>query len=173
MRSTRAHNTVVIGGKDQSEAWATFRFARRATEVIGSSRLVGRVYTFEGSYRPYHDPRSAHRRKISVDGDELTVTDVVENKDEAILESFLHFHPTLSVSVVNGRAVAVKGPLRVSIEPFGIDALIVVRGQQEPKQGWYCEEFGKAVPQDVLVMRIQSNRGAEFGYHIRRVSGAS
>jgi hypothetical protein len=173
VRSTRAHNTVVIGGKDQSEAWATFRFGRRASGVAGSSRLVGGVYTFEGSYRPYHDPRSAHRRKISVDGDQLTVTDVVENKDQAVLESFLHFHPEFSVSVDNGRALAVRGPLRLSIDPFGIDALTVVRGRQEPKQGWYCEEFGKAVPQDVLVMSIQSNRGAEFGYAIRRVGGSS
>jgi len=61
-----------------------------------------------------------------------------------------------------------KGLSNWSIEPFGVDAVVVVRGQLEPKQGWFCEECGKAVPQDVLVMRIEKNRGTEFGYRIRR-----
>jgi hypothetical protein len=105
--------------------------------------------------------------------DELSVTDVVEDRSDASVESLLHFHPDFSVSVVDGRATAVKGSLRLSIEAFGVDAVSVVRGQLEPKQGWFCEEFGKAVAQDVVVMRIENNRGAEFGYRIRRSSGSS
>jgi uncharacterized heparinase superfamily protein len=172
VRSTRAHSTVMIAGKEQSEAWATFRFARRALEVRGSSRLRDGVYTFEGSYRPYHDKRSLHRRTIQLDRDQLTVTDVAETENQPTIESFLHFHPDFSVSVVDGRAVAAKGSLQLSIEPFGVDAVMVVRGEQEPKQGWRCEEFGKAAPQDVLVMRIEKNRGTDFGYRIRPRSGS-
>lgn len=173
VRSTRAHNTVSVFGKNQSEAWATFRFGRRAKEVRGSSRFSGGVYIFEGSYRPYHDLNSVHRRSISLQGDELTIVDVVEKNDATLVESFLHFHPDFSLSVTNGRALAVKGPVIFSIEPFGIDELSVIRGENQPTQGWYCEEFGKAIPQYVLVMRIENNRGIQFGYRIRRVSGSS
>jgi hypothetical protein len=162
----------VIDGKNQSEAWATFRFARRATEVHGASSLRNGRYTFQGSYRPYHAGRALHRRTIALERDELSVTDVVEDPKEISVESFLHFHPDFSVSVVNGRVTAAKGSLRLSIEPFGVDAVTVTRGQLEPKQGWFCEEFGKAVPQDVVVMRIEKNRGGEFGYRIRRSSGS-
>jgi hypothetical protein len=163
----------MIDGKNQSEAWATFRFARRATDVHGTSSLREGRYTFQGSYRPYHDSRTLHRRTITMEQDQLSVTDVVEDQNQASVESFLHFHPGFSVSVVDSRAIAAKGSLRLSIEPFGIDSVSVVRGQLERKQGWFCEEFGKAVPQDVLVMRIEKNRGAEFGYRIRRSSGSS
>ena len=173
VRSTRAHNSVVIDGKNQSEAWATFRFARRATDVHGASSLREGRYTFQGSYRPYHNGRTLHRRTITLERDELSITDVVEDQNQASVQSFLHFHPDFSVSVLDGRATAAKGSLRLSIEPFGVDAVAVARGQLEPKQGWFCEEFGKAVPQDVLVMRIEKNRGAEFGYRVRRSSGSS
>lgn len=172
VRSTRAHNTVVIAGKEQSEVWATFRFARRASEARGSSTLREGRYTFEGSYRPYHDEGSLHRRTIVVDRDDLTVSDTVEGQNEGSIESFVHFHPDFAVSMIGGEITATKGSLRMSIEPFGIDAVAVVRGQHEPKQGWYCEEFGKAVPQDVLVMRIERNRGDGFGYRISRMSGS-
>jgi uncharacterized heparinase superfamily protein len=138
LRSTRAHNTLVINGKSQSEAWATFRFARRATEVQASSSLRDGRYTFRGSYRPYHDGHAVHRRTITLERGELSVTDRVEAQNQSSLESFLHFHPGFSVSVIGGRATAVKGSLRLSIEQFGVDAVAVVRGQVEPKQGWYC-----------------------------------
>jgi hypothetical protein len=167
VRSTRAHNTVVIGGRDQSEPWATFRFARRATEVQGWSELRDGVFVFEGSYRPYHDSHCRHRRKISFDGRGLIVTDIIEGQLGTSLESFLHFHPAFRVSLAGGYGRAQNGSLRLSIEPFGIDHLSVKRSQRNPEQGWYCPELGKAEPQDVLVLRVDRNQGAEFGYRIR------
>src|SRR5690606_2555175 len=40
VRSTRAHNTVVIGGREQSEIWGVYRVARMA-EVMRAGASVG------------------------------------------------------------------------------------------------------------------------------------
>ena len=166
VRSTRAHNTVVIAGKDQSEQWATFRFARRAKKVFGASRLDQGVYTFEGSYKPYHAKRTTHRRTIRVEPNGLRVIDAVTGSANRQVESFLHFHPDFVASVEDGRVIARKGATEIHVEFFGIDRVSIVRGQNFPVQGWYCEEFGKAVAQDVVVIRRDRNDGSEFGYRI-------
>lgn len=64
-RSTAAHSTIEIDGRDQSELWAAFRCARRARltaarpgEEVGGSRKVAAAYV---------DPwRMSHRRTLSV-----------------------------------------------------------------------------------------------------------
>lgn len=185
VRSTRAHNTVMIAGKEQSEVWGTFRMARRAT-VEGArasvvDRKVGgagaRHYHFEGAYRPYHDRGAVHHRAIGFSDDELVVTDVVEGAAGATLESFVHFHPDVALtraprgeheSVIDARWMAWPGhPSRATVEPFGVDEVDEVRGAKDPVQGWHCPEFGKAIEQSVLVLRVRANAGKPFGYRIR------
>jgi hypothetical protein len=44
---------------------------------------------------------------------------------------------------------------------------------QRPDQGWYCPEFGKALPQDVLVLTVDRNNARPFGYRIRRETASA
>lgn len=173
VRSTRAHNTVVIASKDQSEAWATFRFARRATEARGSSAEHDGRFSFEGSYRPYHDAACVHHRTITADADGLAVVDQIGGQRGTLIESFLHFHPSFSLSVSNGMVLAVSDSMYLTVAPFGVDDVKIQRAHELPKQGWYCPEFGRALAQFVLVMQIERNREAEFGYRIRPQSRRS
>jgi uncharacterized heparinase superfamily protein len=166
VRSTRAHNTITIDGKDQSEQWATFRFARRARNVRGCSVYENGVFTFEGSYEPYHSKGATHRRTIRLSDKQLLVTDAITKATDNLVESFLHFHPEFSVKIDGERVIARREQMQINIEPFGVDLLSIIHGQSEPVQGWYFEEFGKAEAQDVLVMRILRYHGEEFGYRI-------
>jgi uncharacterized heparinase superfamily protein len=166
VRSTRAHNTVAIDGKDQSEMWGTFRIARRARVIAARSSIENGKYIFEGGYRPYHSRRAVHNRTITAAPGELSVTDVVHNAPGACLDSFIHLHPDFSAEIRGETIVASNGTLVIVITPFGTDSVRIHNGESDPVQGWYCPEFGKAIPQSVVALRVGDNRGHAFGYTI-------
>jgi hypothetical protein len=168
VRSTRAHNTVSIAGREQSEVWGTFRVARRA-RVEGASHGEDREgYRFQGAYRPFHDPRAVHRRSVERRDGAWTVTDVVDGADGAELAWFLHLHPEWMLRPDGGRFIASRGDVDVVIEPFGADAARIVQGEGGDRpQGWYCPRFGVAVPAPVLELSVRRNGGRAFGAVIR------
>jgi hypothetical protein len=165
VRSTRAHNTVMIGGQEQSELWGTFRVARRAQVVSSHQSAEGAEYRFQGAYRPFHRRRAVHSRVIAYNG-ALTVTDRVTGADALPLQSFLHLHPSWRVTQDAEGITAVVDGRVVTIRPFGADRVELRTGERDPVQGWYCPEFGMAVAAAVLEMHCGPGRGREFGYHI-------
>ncbi len=169
VRSTRAHNTVTVAGNEQSELWGTFRMARRATSRCASQNVGENGYCFRGAYHPYHDRRICHERSITRQPDGWVVTDRVLGAPNRSIESYLHLHPDFEITVDGTHAWAVAGTLRVMIEWFGIDYAGCVRGALNPAQGWYCPEFGRALPACTIEFHRGHNDGGEFGYRIKLV----
>ncbi|MEN8144186.1 MAG: heparinase II/III-family protein, partial [Gemmatimonadota bacterium] len=167
VRSTRAHNTVSVGGSEQSEVWATFRVARRARLVSATSGTDEDGFHFSGSYRPYHDRRCLHTREIDLAGGTLAVSDRVTGSAGKRVVSYLHFHPGFAVELEGHVGQASCADLSVQVELRGFDRIQVVRGSTDPVQGWFCPEFGKAMPASVIEMTIDSNDQREFGYVLR------
>jgi uncharacterized heparinase superfamily protein len=165
-RSTRAHNTVTVDGGEQSEIWGTFRMARRAEAISAQvSDAPGRFH-FRGAYRPYHDRRITHSRRVQLQGSAWEVEDRVSGAEGALLCSFLHFHPAIHIETEGRCFRAVSGEVSARIEPFGVDAACVRRGEHDPEQGWYCREFGACHAAPVLEFRVPRNDGKPFGYRI-------
>jgi hypothetical protein len=167
-RSTRAHSTVMIGGREQSEVWGTFRVARRASPV--HPRLSGDEdgARFEGGCRPAHDPRILHRRTMEVDRDGLAVTDRVEGGAGASLDSYVHLHPDFAVRREGDAWVAERPGQRVVVQAWGMDEVTLHRGERAPALGWHLPRFGTSLPAPVLRLRVRANDGREFGYRIRQ-----
>ena len=68
-RSTRAHNTVAVGGpRAVARCGAPSAWRGRAAPVIPSLRADRGSAVFQGGCRPYHAPRTVHRRTDRVDG---------------------------------------------------------------------------------------------------------
>jgi hypothetical protein len=172
-RSTRAHNTVSIGGREQSEVWGTFRVARRA-EVAGSPRHGSEGdghWRFEGAYRPYHDRRAVHRRRVERTAEGWRIADRVEGARGERLVAWLHLHPGWAVEADGSGVTARRDGTSVRIEPFGADTVRVARGEREPAQGWHCPRFGVAVPAPAVEMAVHANDGRAFGCVIRLLNG--
>lgn len=171
VRSTRAHNTVMIGGREQSEVWGTFRMAGRARVVFTDTERAESSLCFMGAYRPYHSRRTVHHREIVRRASEgWTISDRVEGSPGVLLESFLHLHPTFDTALDSGHIIARAGDLGIRIEPFGVDDVRIVSGVAGRAQGWYCPEFGCAIAAPAIIMRVEHNTGARFGYRITRLS---
>ena len=76
-RSTAEHNTVVINGLEQSEAWGGFRVARRSNPTLSRSGRCGDHLVFQGQYTNRVDPsqRITHERIIIVRSDRIAQRD--------------------------------------------------------------------------------------------------
>jgi uncharacterized heparinase superfamily protein len=166
-RSTRAHNTLAIGGREQSEVWGTFRVGGRAEPVEPVLRADADGAVFEGGCRPWHDRRTIHRRTMEVAGGELAVTDRVDGSAGAALESYLHLHPDFAVRREGDAWMATRPGQTVVVEAWGVDDVSLHAGEREPVQGWHLPEFGRALPAPVLRLRVHANDGRRFGYRIR------
>lgn len=169
VRSTRAHNTVSIAGREQSEVWGVFRVGRMASVRAARSGAADGGFAFDGSYHPYHDAGAVHRRTIRGGGGAWRVADGVQGAHGASLVAFLHLHADFDVAAEDGRWTARAPGAVVRIEPFGVDAVRLVRGERDPAQGWYCPRFGTALPAPVLELHVHRNDGREFGCLIRHL----
>lgn len=169
VRSTRAHNTVMIAGREQSEIWGTFRVARRAKVRGASHRMLGDRYRFEGAYTPYHDRGAVHRRVIEMRRGLFRVEDRVEGASGAPVSSFLHLAPDVELRRQGDGYLLRAGDVRARIDVFGTDRHEVACGRDDPAQGWRCPEFGRAEAAPTVEMHIVANDGRSFGYVIRTI----
>lgn len=170
-RSTRAHNTVMFDGQEQSELWGTFRLARRAAmlgvEVSGEAQQ----WSFEGACQPYFDRRLIHRRRIlRMTNGEWVIEDTAREGRARRAESFIHLHPDISARRLKPDSLTIacqSGDAVFIIEPFGVTGVEIVSGAAAPVQGWRFPEFGVAQPAPTICFTYEVEEGRSFGYRIR------
>jgi len=173
-RSTRAHNTVMFDGREQSEVWSTFRMARRAEVAGAQARGDERSWDFRGSFVRY-DGGVVHQRRIhrGVRGD-WTIADLALQGEVSNATSFIHLHPEITASMA-GRVGAMcrGGNQQVLIEPFADEGVNIntriVTGSEDPIQGWHFPDFGIAQPSATIQFEYQVGCGQTFGYRIKLV----
>ena len=99
-RSTRAHNTVEIGGRDQAELWGGFRVGRRPVPRAVAWRASPARFVLSAAHDGYgHLPGSPrHRRRFAWQGlGVLTITDEVAAARPVDAVARLHLHPACEV----------------------------------------------------------------------------
>lgn len=100
-RSTKAHNTVEVNGKDSSQVWSSFRVANRAK--------VYDVQISDGCISAKHDGYKSigciHERIFEY-GNEIEITDILESKQDVIGVAYFHFNDDVKVSIINNTVIA-------------------------------------------------------------------
>lgn len=177
-RATRAHNTVMFDGREQSEVWDTFRMARRAEVLAAEAEGDEQTWRFRGKYRPYYDRNLIHERLIQRRASgEWVVTDVALSETDKqtvkLAESFIHLHPEISARRVPDAGLAVECQARTRrflIEPFGAagtEMTVELLSGVTQTQGWYFPAFGVALPNVAINYRYRVRPGEAFGYTIK------
>jgi len=162
-RATKAHNTVQIDGLEQHEIWSTFRVARRGyplnvsvdkanSEDIKCSASVSSFKQLTGN--------PVHRRDVSYQKEQIIINDVIEGEGEHVAESYIHFHP--DVSIVNQSDDVLQCKLGETV--FSIKALDALKINTET--AWFSAEFGVKTESIVVVLRKQAMSPFSFGYSI-------
>ncbi|MEL6357931.1 MAG: alginate lyase family protein, partial [Bacteroidota bacterium] len=92
-RSTQYHNTVEVGGNNQSDVWGGFRVARRAK----ISSLIEEDGLISGIHNGYRHLGSYHNRTFSFRKHDIEIVDEVSGLLSS--SAFLHFHPSVTPSL--------------------------------------------------------------------------
>jgi uncharacterized heparinase superfamily protein len=167
-RSTRAHNTVVVDGAEQSDCWASFRVAERARPVdvrtVSEPRIAGFSAAHDGFER-LPEPVRHTRRVALVDGLFWLILDELTGTGLHRWESFIHLHPDAEAELVDeSTAVARSAHATLHVRWFGGLTAGLVRGSTEPIQGWRAQEFGRRVPATTIQLRGTGHVPVVFGY---------
>ncbi len=147
-RSTRAHNTVEIEGRDQCEFWGAFRVGRR-----GRPRDVGReissgsfsLWGWHDGYRLLPGAPIHHRRFLWSPPGVLEVEDRIESARPVRAVSRIHLHPACRIERREGlRIVASRPGGRFEIAFWG-------PGELALESSYYSPEFGLRLDNTALV----------------------
>jgi hypothetical protein len=159
-RSTAAHNTLEVGGADQSESGGPFMWASHARARTLEFRTDGRRQSWTAEHEGYRrlPVPGTHRRTVSLDADTrtLTVVDALDVVGETPVRLSWHLGPEVDA--------ALDGPVaHLSWRAPGGEARAATlalppelrwtahRGEEDPIRGWYSPGFGLRVPATTLI----------------------
>jgi hypothetical protein len=150
-RGTSAHNTVRVGGLDQSVSGGRFMWTRKAE--IATDRVVNRSAQGGFSLRASHDGyqrlpgRYTHTREVKFEGTagepSLSVRDEVNGKGSTLVELFWHVAPSWQVNCQDGfiELTGESGRIKLHIESTQPGTLEVLRGELNPPLAWASGEY--------------------------------
>jgi len=164
-RSTRAHNTVVIDGADQSKMLAPFLWGARARArclSFSPGPDGGSVSGQHDGYRGLSDP-VLHRRTLDLRGRALTITDeIVARRRHDVAVSF-HLGEECRVRRIEGNRCGIEvdgAAITLEIDPrLSVDAVAAGEG---PGGGWVSRGYHQRVPSTTIVGRGISRGNTTF-----------
>ncbi len=157
-RGTRAHNTIVVDGEDQTPVSGIFDTGRHARCQIHHAVMGERLRLADASHDGYARLRGGvvHRRTViglGVDG--WLVIDGLSGKGHHGAELLWHFHPSISAELRGEGATLKHGGAAVLEMLWQSTAAMeaeVLRGDEDPPLGWVSFEAG--VKQAAGVLRL-------------------
>lgn len=158
-RSTRAHNTIVVDGQDQSQILGSFLWGERAEAVCKQWSPTEAGGVFVGEHTGYRRLPGAvtHRRTVALTADrQIRIEDVLEGQGEHEAAIYFHWGPACSIEVAGESLVTVDygaGVARLEFDPRW--AITTATGQESPILGWFSRAYHERTAISVLVGRWQ------------------
>ncbi|MEU6675107.1 alginate lyase family protein [Streptomyces sp. NPDC046925] len=163
-RSTLGHNTLRLGGVDQSVSGGPFLWTRHARTRVLTADTSGTSDASDGGTARWcaeHDgyrraEGAVHRRRVELDAtaQELRVTDEVHGQGRAAQLAF-HLGPEITADLTGNRAVLTwtrDGEDRSAVLDLpGRLNWRAHRGESNPPLGWYSAGFGRKEPATTLI----------------------
>ncbi|MEC9375817.1 MAG: alginate lyase family protein, partial [Pseudomonadota bacterium] len=167
-RGTSAHNTVSVNDQEQSEIWGTFRVARRARAQLHHFRKTENgILKFSGSHSGYKrlSPSIEHHRDVIIDTQGCwEFYDVIEGRGYSSALSFIHFHPSISLSKNTSRF----WDLSREGQKFG-RLIIADELEATEKKQPFSPEFGVNLTHSVLIIPVSGTMPLKIHYVIEKV----
>jgi hypothetical protein len=174
-RSTVGHNTVEIGGRDQSQQSGPFMWARQASTreiAVSATGMAGMAWTAEHDGYSVLSPAAGHRRSVRLDpaGRFIEITDVIDGGGHDVRMAF-HLGPDVAVEVAACVATLAwaspEGTRTASLDlPDGLEWQ-PHRGEADPILGWYSPGLGERVPAVTLLGSGRCSAGVELVTRLR------
>ena len=168
-RSTRAHNTVIVDGEEQSEVWGVFRVARRARPIKARiDKTEDGAVLFEGAHNGYRrlTGKPIHRRHISYDEQgSWVITDELTGTGTHQMETIIHIHPDFTIVRSGDESFRVEqcGNLIAIVEVLSVSQATV-------ELGCYFPEFGLSYKNPVIAFSCSGELPLRLSYRITKAS---
>ena len=168
-RSTCAHNTLRVNGKEQAEIWGSFRVGRRPKAGRIETGIDGGCRFLRGEHFGYQRLGVIHRRTIfHVPEGAWLVADTLRGNADRRIESFIHFHPDVHVERHSNRSLAMESSPAtrwlVQFRDYSYLLVILGRGEVQLKQSWYAPEFGVRQMRPVIHWSLKQPLPALMAY---------
>jgi hypothetical protein len=172
-RSTAAHNTARVDGRNQSEMAGRFLWSSKANSRLLRFDESSRQVTIEAEHDGYlrlPDP-VVHRRTVGFDrttGD-VAIEDSFRCGGRHEVELFFHMQEEADVlSVIDGEAlVGWRGRHIVFSSADRQARWEIVRGSEDPKLGWRSLRFNQKQPIATLRIRAEIDGSSTIRTHLR------
>jgi len=159
LRSTAAHNTVSVDGRDQFQLWEAFRIGRRAWVSPVEERRRPDLDSISASHDGYARLGVEHRRSIvSAPNAGWLIVDDLAGRGPHRIESFLHLAPGITPEV-EGDRICLR-PLDWTVLPLGPPAPVQVIADS------YSPALGASQSASTLVFLGPPVLPCRFGYFL-------
>jgi hypothetical protein len=149
-RSTKAHNTVEIDDRSQSESKGAFLWDRKASckliDWVDDESATAVTAEHDG-YTSLQDP-AIHRRELRFDkqSGETTVTDTILSNGPHDVCVRLHVHPEFEVSQISNQAIQLDNSGHTIIVTIPDVKLSLARASEENMVGWISDSYHRKTP---------------------------
>ncbi len=152
-RSTAAHNTVTVDGRNSSDVWSSFRLGRRIGNLSAGLREAHDDIVLEGKFEGFHHAgrQRGHRRTWKLGPQRLEIHDEVSGPFRSCDASF-RLAPGWSTTLTDRGCLIRSRDRVVSLESDVPSAIRVVNGTWSPN-------FGESVPVEVIRIPLRDGRG--------------
>jgi hypothetical protein len=156
-RSTVAHNTVEIGGQNQSSDGGPFLWLRHANARELEARDLGEAAVWTAEHDGYTSlsPPARHRRTVRLDRVSRSIDIIDEIGGGHDIRLAFHLGPDVQADLDGASAMlrwpgaATPGTARLEL-PRGL-RWSLHRGETDPILGWYSSGLGRRVPAVTLL----------------------
>ncbi len=117
-RATSAHNTVNLGGEDQSEFWKAFRVGRRAHITACDYSASADGFQLSGAHDGYTrlTGKPVHQRRFDVSSTEIKIEDRIHGGSGQTAQAVLLLHPDAVIEKQDDNTVLITvGPASVKV----------------------------------------------------------
>lgn len=192
-RSTAAHNTLRVDGREQNEFTGPFGMAANARVQVGTWRMTKKVDVFEAEHTGYTRLQSPvrHRRSVVFSKEPFAwvVLDTLVGHGDHHVDSSLHFAPGGEPLDVRGLGEAVEAASRKAFELVKAETPVAIDVEPAPQRalgyardsvrvaiiplgdasgtwetGWVAPRYGQRIEAPVLRFSTRLSAGSTIGY---------
>lgn len=166
-RGTRAHNTVVVDGADQSVSGGNFMWIRHASARCLLWKVSRERDEFIGEHDGYMrlpDPARHQRTVFFVrDQSRFLIMDRIDAKAEHVVERYWHFAEDCQVTVDGLEILVATNGVQVRLRCLdGHCEALRLRGSDDPIGGWVSRRFDVKVPSTTVVWKNRIRNATEL-----------
>lgn len=147
-RSTAAHSTVEVAGRDSVEVWGGFRVGRRTVPTVLRWEPGEEGVLLEAEHAGYrHLPsRARHRRVFQWEADQLIIRDRIFARRQVEIASRIHLAPEVEARLKGHTVIC-----RIAGVPFALD--FEGPGDLSLEESMAFTRFGRGHKRQVIVVR--------------------